>query len=58
MCVIAVPDDGVELFESLEMPYTAQYGEVNSHSYYIRDLEGNDVPCSPVTLLKNNEESS
>jgi len=50
--VIKVQDDDVELFESLEMPYTMQYGEVNSNIFFVNNTEKLNVPYSPAILLK------
>lgn len=49
--VIKIPDDEVKLFESLEMPYTMQYGDVNSNIFFGNSTK-NNAPYSPVTLLK------
>ena len=49
--VIKIPDDEVELFESLEMPYTMQYGDVNSNIFFVNSSEKPNEPYSPVTLL-------
>lgn len=50
--VIKMQDDDVELFESLEMPYTMQYGEVNSNIFFVNNTEKNNAPYSPAILLK------
>ena len=50
--VIKIPDDEVELFESLEMPYTMQYGDVNSNIFFVNSTKKPNAPYSPVTLLK------
>lgn len=54
--VINVSDDDMALFESIEMPYTGQYGDVNSNIYFVNEISDSAVPHSPVTLLKQNEE--
>lgn len=50
--VIRIQDDDVELFESLEMPYTMQYGDVNSNIFFVNNTKKTNVPYSPVVLLK------
>ena len=50
--VIKVSDDDMALFESLEMPYTMQYGEVNSNMFFVNDTKDPSAPHSPVVLLK------
>ena len=42
----------MELFDSLEMPYTMQYGEVNSNIFLVNNTEKLNVPYSPAILLK------
>lgn len=51
--VIKVSDDNMELFESIEMPYTEQYGEVNNHMYFVNDTKDTSAPHPPAILLKN-----
>ncbi|MFS0647540.1 hypothetical protein AB1L08_21950 [Siminovitchia sp. 179-K 8D1 HS] len=55
--VIKVSDDKMKLFESIEMPYTEQYGEVNNHMYFVNNIKGLKEPYSPVVLLKNKDRS-
>lgn len=62
--VIAVKlgDEEAELFDSLEMPYTEQYGGVNNHMYFVNELNGRQTPNSPAILLgrkgsMNNEQN-
>ena len=44
--VVKIEDDEQELFESLEMPYISQYGEVNSHIYFVNGGKENKLPNS------------
>lgn len=54
--VIKVADDDMTIFESLEMPYTEQFGDFNSNIYFVNDIEDATGPHAPVILLKKNEE--
>lgn len=54
--VINVADDDVELFESLEMPYVGQYGEVNSNIFFVNEISEGRKPCPPISLYKKNKE--
>ncbi|MBM7713282.1 hypothetical protein MHB50_13835 [Siminovitchia sp. FSL H7-0308] len=54
--VIKVSDDSMKLFESLEMPYTEQYGEINNHMYFVNETKDNSTPHPPAILLKNKNE--
>lgn len=48
--VVMLEDDEREKFESLEMPYVSQYGERNSHIYYVNGGD-EDRPPKPVGSL-------
>ena len=50
--VFNVSDDDGRLFESLEMPYTEQYGESNNNMYFVNDIKELKNPYSPIVLLK------
>ena len=50
--MIKVPDDDEALFESIEMPYTAQFGDVNNNTYFVNEKTDSNAPHSPVILLK------
>ena len=51
--VMKIADEEIALFESLEMPYTDQYGEVNSHIFFVNETQNGSTPRSPITLSKN-----
>ncbi|WP_303967858.1 hypothetical protein [Sporosarcina ureae] len=48
--VFRIEDDERELFESLEMPYITQYGDVNSHMYFVNGGKENKPP-NPIGIL-------
>lgn len=50
--VIKVSDNDESLFETLEMPYTAQFGDVNNNTYFVNGGADINAPFSPVILLK------
>lgn len=50
--MIKIPDEDMELFESIEMPYIEQYGEVNNHMYFVNATKDPDAPHHPEILLK------
>lgn len=53
--VIKVSEGNTGRFESLEMPYTEQYGEDNNNMYFVNDIGNLEKPYSPVVLLKKEE---
>lgn len=50
--VIKVSDQDEALFQSIEMPYTAQFGDANNNTYFVNGKTDRDAPYSPVKLLK------
>lgn len=52
--VVRIENEEQELFESLEMPYITQYGEVNSHIYFVNGGKENKPP-NPVSILWEKE---
>lgn len=51
--VALMNEEDEELFQSLEMPYTEQYGDVNTNCYYVNDPKDKNAPYSPAILFKN-----
>ena len=49
--VIKVSDNDEALFESIEMPYTVQFGDVNN-TYFVNKKTDINAPFYPVILLK------
>ena len=49
--VLQVSEDEATTFEALEMPYTMQYGEVNSNCFFVNETKRPNAPYSPVVLL-------
>ncbi len=43
-------------FNSLEMPYTEQFGEVNHNNYFLNLKDDSNAPYSPVILFPNTDE--
>ncbi|VDG98070.1 Uncharacterised protein [Lysinibacillus sphaericus] len=52
--IFRIEDDERELFESLEMPYITQYGDVNSHIYFVNGGKENKPP-NPIGILWEKE---
>lgn len=50
--VIKVSDNDEALFESIEMPYTAQFGDDNNNTYFVNGGADINAPYSPAILLK------
>ncbi|HLR68659.1 MAG TPA: hypothetical protein VK105_16295 [Virgibacillus sp.] len=48
--VVKIEDDEQKLFDSLEMPYVSQYGDTNSHIYYVNGKDDDDLP-NPIGYL-------
>jgi hypothetical protein len=46
-----------DLFESLEMPYTEQFGPVNTNIFYEHNHKDINVPYPSKILFKNDESS-
>lgn len=44
-----------DLFQSLEMPYTEQFGDMNHHNYYVNQKDDPNAPFSPIILFPNEE---
>ncbi|WP_145524323.1 hypothetical protein [Virgibacillus sp. SK37] len=44
-----------DTFNSLEMPYTEQFGEINHNNYFINLKDDPRAPYSPVILFPDNE---
>lgn len=45
-----------ELLDSIEMPYTEHYGEVNNHMYFVNDIKAIKEPDLPIVLLKRHKD--
>lgn len=50
LSVVKIEDNEQELFDSLEMPYVSQYGDANSHIYYVNGEDDDDLP-NPIGYL-------
>ncbi len=46
-----------EVFQSLEMPYTEQFGEKNSNKYFLNLEEDLKAPYSPIILFPDEDEN-
>ncbi|MFP7493413.1 hypothetical protein SFC66_06445 [Terribacillus saccharophilus] len=48
-------NNDVDLFESLEMPYTDQFGLKNTHIYYEHQHKDKNAPYHPIILFKDDD---
>ena len=53
--IALIPDEKEELFQSLELPYTDQFGYGNSNQSYCHETTDEDAPYSPIMLFKDSE---
>ena len=44
-----------DTFNSLEMPYTEQFGENNSHNYFLNLKQDPKAPYSPVIIFSDED---
>ena len=47
-----------DIFNSLEMPYTEQFGEYNNNYYFINLKQDPKAPYSPVILFSDEDENN